>query len=207
MPEAERFEDMSRRGRLRVIQQDDGDMIVEVIEDLDSRGPCAGLSASVEFCTSGGKSPKTREALRALMIAMAEENEARPHCLRRGERGLGVDQPLPEGEPALEFNTADQLQLTDVERRVLAERRRQIDAEGWTLERDRAVNNGGDLAQAAAFYALYDLGHEAGRVVWPGDPAMCKPKDAWQNRLRAAALMIAALERSARPTTTAGGSL
>ena len=28
---AERFEDMSPRGRLRVIQQEDGDMIVEVV--------------------------------------------------------------------------------------------------------------------------------------------------------------------------------
>lgn len=88
---AERFEDMSRRGRLRVLQQDDGDMIVEVVEDLDSQGCCAGLSASVEFCTSGGKSPKTREALLALMLAMAEENAARPDCHRRGEHGLGVD--------------------------------------------------------------------------------------------------------------------
>lgn len=59
MREAERFEDMSRRGRLRVLQQDDGDMIVEVVEDLDSQSPSAGLSASVEFCSSGGKSPKS----------------------------------------------------------------------------------------------------------------------------------------------------
>lgn len=88
---AERFEDMSPRGRLRVIQQDDGDMIVEVVEDMDSQGCCAGLSASVEFCTSGGKSPKTREALRALMQAMADENAINVHCTRRGERGMGVD--------------------------------------------------------------------------------------------------------------------
>ncbi len=102
MREAERFEDMSPRGRLRVIQQEDGDMIVEVIEDLHSKSPTAGLSAAVEFCTSGGKSPKTREALRALMLAMAEENAERPHCLRRGERGLGVDQPVPRPDPALD---------------------------------------------------------------------------------------------------------
>lgn len=88
---AERFEDMSRRGRLRVHQQGDGDMIIEVIEDPESQGCCAGLIASVGFCTSGGKSPKTRHALLLLMQAMAEENAAHPHCNRRGEFGLGVD--------------------------------------------------------------------------------------------------------------------
>lgn len=92
---AERFEDMSPRGRLRVIQQDDGDMIVCVIEDLESGSGCAGLSASVEFCTSGGKSPKTLAALRDLMFAIAEDNQGRdPH--RRGERGLGVEKPNVE---------------------------------------------------------------------------------------------------------------
>ncbi|RTL42961.1 MAG: hypothetical protein EKK53_11200 [Burkholderiales bacterium] len=90
--EAERFEDMSQRGRLRVIQQDDGDMIVYVIEDPNS--PNGGASAGVEFCTSGGKSPKTRAALLALMVAMGEENAERPHCHRRGERGIGVDSPV-----------------------------------------------------------------------------------------------------------------
>lgn len=91
MRTAERFEDMSPRGRLQVLQQSDGDMIVCIIEDPDSRGCCAGLSASVEFCTSGGKSPKTLAALRALMEAMAEDN-ADPRCAgRRGERGMGVD--------------------------------------------------------------------------------------------------------------------
>lgn len=86
---AERFEDMSPRGRLQILQQDDGDMLVGVIEDPN--GPNDGVMVSVEFCTSGGKSPKTLEALRHLMQAMAEDNADRPHCRRRGERGLGVD--------------------------------------------------------------------------------------------------------------------
>ena len=96
MKEAERFEDMSQRGRLRVLQQDDGDMLITVIEDPNSsRG---GEMAGVEFCTSGGKSPKTLAALRALMLAMAEDNADRPYCHRRGERGLGVDSESPNAE-------------------------------------------------------------------------------------------------------------
>lgn len=86
---AERFEDMSPRGRLRLLQQSDGDILVCVISDPN--GPDEGVSSSVEFCTSGGKSPKTLAALLALMDAMAEDNRDRPHCSRRGERGMGVD--------------------------------------------------------------------------------------------------------------------
>jgi hypothetical protein len=89
MLKAERFEDMSQRGRLRVVQQDDGDMVVGIVED--PAGPNGGVMVGVEFCTSGGKSPKTLTALRRLMQAMAEDNADRPHCHRRGEQGLGVD--------------------------------------------------------------------------------------------------------------------
>ncbi len=91
--QAERFEDMSPRGRLRILQQDDGDMLVYVIEDPDSQKN--GASAGVEFCTSGGKSPKTLAALRSLMLAMAEDNADRPTCHRRGEFGLGVEKSAP----------------------------------------------------------------------------------------------------------------
>lgn len=85
----ERFEDMSPRGRLRLLQQDDGDILICVISDPN--GPDEGVSPSVEFCTSGGKSPKTLVALKALMLAMAEDNLDRVHCSRRGEIGLGVE--------------------------------------------------------------------------------------------------------------------
>jgi hypothetical protein len=91
---AERFEDMSQRGRLRVIQQNDGDVIVGIVEDPD--GPNGGVTTSVEFCTSGGKSPKTLIALRSLMQAMAEDNADSPHCHRRGEQGLGVTVLIPK---------------------------------------------------------------------------------------------------------------
>lgn len=98
---AERFEDMSPRGRLRVLQQDDGDMSVAVIEDLQSGSLCAGLMASVEFCNSGGKSPRTLDALRALMMAMAEDNAAKASCSRRGETGLGATEPIRVSRPML----------------------------------------------------------------------------------------------------------
>jgi hypothetical protein len=84
----ERFEDMSPRGRLRLIRQDDGDVLVCVI--TDPNGPDEGVAVSVEFCTRGGTSYETLIALNALMQAMAEDNMDRPHCSRGGERGMGV---------------------------------------------------------------------------------------------------------------------
>jgi len=75
-----RKEDMSVSGRLRLLRQEDGDMCVAVIDD-------EGNEASIEFCTpgfGGGKSPKTLAALRALALAMMEDNEHDPS--RAGER-------------------------------------------------------------------------------------------------------------------------
>ena len=70
----ERLEDMSSRGRLRLIEQDDGDIIVAV-QSMDNGFLQPG--DSVEFCalfSGGGGSPKTLDALRALMDAMRQDN-------------------------------------------------------------------------------------------------------------------------------------
>lgn len=78
MRSVKRNEDMSRNGKLVVIQQEYGDMIVAIHPDPD-----ADFMArfSVEFCvvgSGGGRSPKTIKALRSLMIAMEEDNQDRP---------------------------------------------------------------------------------------------------------------------------------
>ena len=73
----ERKEDMSSTGRLRILQQPDGDIIVAVI-------PAIGdwmRQNSVEFCaicSGGGRSPKTLAALRNLMDAIDQDNAERP---------------------------------------------------------------------------------------------------------------------------------
>jgi hypothetical protein len=71
----ERLEDMSPTGRLQLIQQDDGDVCIQVIED-DGNGEIESI-ACVEFCmpfTGGGQSPRTLVALKRLMKAMEEDN-------------------------------------------------------------------------------------------------------------------------------------
>lgn len=89
---AERFEDMSQRGRIRLIEQTDGDVCVAVIEDPNSEG--RGCMACIEFCSpyaGGGKSPRTLEALKVLMQAIADDNADESLRSRRGERGMGVE--------------------------------------------------------------------------------------------------------------------
>ena len=73
--ECVRREDMSQRGELQLIQQDDGDIIVCCL-GVDS---CGDLyqSSHVEFCSigaGGGRSPKVMEALIQLMNAIDEDN-------------------------------------------------------------------------------------------------------------------------------------
>ena len=62
---------------MRVLLDGDNDVCVEIWDN--ERGQCA--RAGIEFCTGfgGGKSPRTREALIAVMIAMEADNIECPH--------------------------------------------------------------------------------------------------------------------------------
>jgi hypothetical protein len=72
---------------------------------------------------------------------------------------------------------------------VITERRRQVTAEGWTLEHDDA-QAAGELAAAAACYALGSK-----LPVWPWHAKWWKPSRPRRNLVRAAALIIAEIER------------
>lgn len=65
---ASRPEDMSEKGRLHLFPQDDGDMVVRVVDGDDER------HVAIEFCASGGRSPHTLQALRDLSHAMSRDN-------------------------------------------------------------------------------------------------------------------------------------
>lgn len=86
---------------------------------------------------------------------------------------------------------------------VVAERRRQIEAEGWTPEHDDE-HDSGELADVAACYALGVYSDRADAGVpgdippyWPQswDESWWRPKDRRRNLVRAAALLIAEIER------------
>jgi len=66
----ERTEDMSRLGKIRLIQQKDGDITVAVYEEW---GGLVSPGSEVKFCNSGGHSPNTLRALRDLMDAIEQD--------------------------------------------------------------------------------------------------------------------------------------
>lgn len=86
--------------------------------------------------------------------------------------------------------------LTKAAHDVLSERARQVLVEGWTPEHDDA-HIIGELPDAAVAYALTAAGYgEMGHSqFWPFAESWWKPKDARRDFVRAAALLIAEIER------------
>lgn len=76
---------------------------------------------------------------------------------------------------------------------VLAERRRQVEAEGWTPAHDD-LYCAAELPRAAASYILNGANDEA-PCIWPFASKWWKPRDARSNYVRAGALIIAEIER------------
>jgi hypothetical protein len=113
---------------------------------------------------------------------------------------------------------------TAAARDVLAERQRQISAEGWTPEHDDQ-HAGGEMAMAAACYAAHSSAWQAinytmkpgvpgvlSRLLsaqefvsrmWPWDREWRKPKDERRNLVRAGALILAEIERLDRAAGSA----
>ncbi len=107
---AERIEDMSPRGSLMLLWDDDGDMIVCVRQDPQT--PEGHRAADVEFCASGGKSPRTLAALRALYEAIKADNEDFPRAKGRRDSGpmsgMGTyKEPKPKPPPVFEDEDDD----------------------------------------------------------------------------------------------------
>ncbi|MER9706088.1 hypothetical protein NKJ10_17835 [Mesorhizobium sp. M0204] len=101
---------------------------------------------------------------------------------------------------------------SDAVRDVVAERRRQVEGEGWTAEHDDKHNDG-EIARAAGIYAVIagsdatDYRNVTGGYVlnyilrglmkyyWPWSPTWFKPTNRRRDLVKAAALIIAEIER------------
>lgn len=81
-------------------------------------------------------------------------------------------------------------------RDVLAERRRQVEQEGWTTGHDDG-HSFGQMATAAACYAAFTGAYPAGDPCkyWPWAAAWWKPTDPRRNLVKAGALILAEIER------------
>ncbi|RUU99430.1 ead/Ea22-like family protein [Mesorhizobium sp. M6A.T.Cr.TU.017.01.1.1] len=103
--------------------------------------------------------------------------------------------------PEIEALKAEAMGRTAAVRDVLAERRRQVEGEGWTPEHDDAHANG-ELANAAACYALgatvskLKWGHKSPPAIWPWRKSWWKIEGGARRMLvKAGALIIAEIER------------
>jgi hypothetical protein len=119
---------------------------------------------------------------------------ARQFCLRRLFEALHIRRPL---SPAMQA--------------VIAERCRQIEAEGFDARHDQVEHWPGEIAAAGACYAL-----GAGKELvtppqgWPWTGQWWKPRDFRRDLVRAGALIVAEIEkfdRNRKPKKSPGGML
>ncbi len=89
---------------------------------------------------------------------------------------------------------------------VQAERRRQVEVEGWTPEHDDEHDNG-EMALAAASYAAYAHIELSGDLpfCWPWDQQWWKPTTTRRDLVKACALGLAEIERLDRAAVSQGG--
>jgi len=93
--------------------------------------------------------------------------------------------------------------IREVAEEVVAERRRQVEEEGWTAAHDDGHGDG-ILALAGACYARHAATSRAAEPGgapprgWPWARGWWKPKDRRRDLIRAAALIIAEVERMDR---------
>ncbi len=86
---------------------------------------------------------------------------------------------------------------------VLDERVRQKEVEGWTPEHDNQRRDG-ELIKAAICYAANTLDpvplHRQPAEIWPWEAESFKPKNVRRDLVRAASLLVAAIEQHDRAT-------
>lgn len=101
--------------------------------------------------------------------------------------------------------TALPVQQTQAATDVLAERCRQIEAEGWTSAHDDEHLMRGSLAAAAACYALSAAGlKNAAPSGWPWSIEWWKPTTPRRDLVKAGALILAEIERLDRISAAKG---
>jgi hypothetical protein len=110
------------------------------------------------------------------------------------------------------------LDLSQAERDVIAERRRQVEKEGWTTQHDDDEHYYRELSRAAQGYVehyngrawVFEQGnhddYQSERVPddWPWDEKWWKPKTPRKDLVRAAALLLAEIERIDRAEANHG---
>lgn len=133
-----------------------------------------------------------------------------PRILRAAQHGAAQAQASDDTRP-VRVLSKDEAVVSAAAYDVLAERYRQVEAEGWTPEHDDA-HNAGAMVVAAACYALQgDAIDAVPPEAWPWAMKWWKPAGARRNLIKAGALILAEIERidraaMAAPATSGGGN-
>lgn len=109
----------------------------------------------------------------------------------------------PGGTEIAPSSPADGHAMTDAARDVLAERQRQMNAEGISLGQDDCYTRG-ELAQAAACYAASSASRDISYIwhLWPWSNNWWKPGTSRRDLVKAGALILAEIERQDRARAT-----
>ncbi|HHP5611934.1 TPA: hypothetical protein ACSC51_003481 [Pseudomonas aeruginosa] len=142
-----------------------------------------------------------RERADAALARVAELDQALAEKDPFGAKLNRISEKLERCDALLVARAALAGQVPQAWLDVQAERRRQVDAEGWTPEHDDAHSHG-EMARAAACYAL--AGSSAPNdgtaallvsLAWPWDEQWWKPTSARRDLVKACALGLAEIER------------
>lgn len=146
---------------------------------------------------------------RATLDDLAEELSDGIICIDLIAMDTGIDLgPAVErkfNKTSVARGLATRLTTSAAVRDVIAERRRQVEVEGWSSAHDDEHGNG-EMARAAASYALEHAAHtytetpshrlkDMARKVWPWGRDWWKPDAGRRMLVKAAALLIAEIER------------
>ena len=133
----------------------------------------------------------TNDASREAALA-----EARAEGFAAGKQSASPECTCPSGDGSLRHPCPAHPSASPAARDVLAERRRQVTAEGWTLEHDDWYGCG-ELASAAAAYALSGAGWDKDSIIdyWPWELTAFKAEFGRRSLIKAAALLLAEIER------------
>ncbi|WP_244139191.1 hypothetical protein [Burkholderia sp. BCC1630] len=120
-------------------------------------------------------------------------------CTRCGAPAMWTDEEMRQQSLASSPSMGQRephANITAAARDVLAERRRQVDQEGWTPAHDDKSRDH-ELSCAAGCYAMYTLAYPAGDPppAWPWAADWWKPTTHRRNLVKAGALIQAAIER------------
>ncbi len=174
---------------------DDGEWSVRLYGDGDSLVIESEREWRICFMATPGASPSAMDRIEANAGLIVELKNALPMILSALRCAVTAGQGTALGD-------------------VAAERHRQMTAEGWTPEHDDSHDRDNALSRAAACYALAGMGGngpfwinslQVPQQVWPYRWEW-KPKDRRFNLVRAAALLVAEIERVDRAALGSGGS-